>query len=167
MRRIIFSLLFAYLIVLTTIWIPTYSHTALLSKRNRALVATVRAQSAPTISSISPTQTAKGTAPTKIVIKGTGFQSGDVVKFNDTAVSAKIKSATKIAIKNAAASLFQTDVTYKVTITSSSGQSSNSLDFIVGTGSQTNTGEPASIVITSPTSFVLNTPNALTSNTVA
>lgn len=167
MRRIIFSLLFAYLLVLTTIWIPTHSHTTLLLKRNRALVATVRAQSAPTISSISPTQTAKGTAPTKIVIKGTGFQSGDVVKFNDTVVSAKIKSATKIAIKNAAASLFQTDVTYKVTVTSSSGQSSNSLDFIVGTGSQTNTSEPASIVITSPTSFVLNTPNAITSNTAA
>lgn len=123
-------------------------------------------QSAPVIASISPTQTPKGTAPSKITLKGSGFVTGATVFFNVTNVSAKIKSDTKIVIKNAPSTLFQSDQTFDVKVITANGQSSNTVKFIVGTG-QSNTATPASIVVTDPETFVVNTPNAATPSTVS
>ncbi|HNB70730.1 MAG TPA: IPT/TIG domain-containing protein [Acidobacteriota bacterium] len=123
-------------------------------------------QGTPVLSSISPAQTSKGTVPSKIKIKGSGFVSGSVVKFNSTQITAaKFKDASKIVIKGAPTELFQSDTTYKVTVTNPDGKVSNSIDFVVGAGSSTATATEIEIV--DPETLVVNTPNDLTANTIS
>lgn len=126
----------------------------------------VARQGAPVLSSISPAQTAKGTVPSKIKLKGSGFVSGSIVKFSSTQITAaKFKDASKIVIKGAPTELFQSDITYKVTVTNPDGKVSNSIDFVVGAGSATATATEIEIV--DPETLVVNTPNDLTANTIS
>ncbi|MBX7221336.1 MAG: Ig-like domain-containing protein [Blastocatellia bacterium] len=112
-------------------------------------------QSPPVINSISPGTTPRGQTPAKITIKGSGFQANSTVFFNTTPVTAKIKNDTKIVIKGAPDSLFQNDISYDINVVSPSGQTSNTIKFIVGAGSPQAT--PTSVTITSPKSFTVNT----------
>ncbi|MBI4750918.1 MAG: Ig-like domain-containing protein [Acidobacteria bacterium] len=114
------------------------------------------ARQSPTITSISPGQVPKGQVPAKIKIVGTGFVSGSRVFFTDQEVPAKVKaSGRKIVLKGLAASLFALDRTYDVVVQTPTGQRSNIVKLVVGTG--VNPAEPASIQVSQPQSLALNT----------
>lgn len=123
-------------------------HTVVLAKKQSAQPA------APTITSITPNQTPKGTGPAKIRITGTGLVAGSKVLFNQREVIGKGKpTAKKLIIKDLPADLLVEDRTYDVAVVTPEGLRSNTVSFKVGTGIGR---APSDIEITEPDSLLIN-----------
>lgn len=123
-------------------------HRVVLAKKQSAQPA------APTITSITPNQTPKGTGPAKIRIAGTGLVAGSKVLFNQREVIGKVKpTSKKLIIKDLPADLLVEDRTYDVAVVTPEGLRSNTVSFKVGTGIGR---APSDIEITEPDSLLIN-----------
>ncbi|MBI4749123.1 MAG: IPT/TIG domain-containing protein [Acidobacteria bacterium] len=143
----VFSLLLVGVGFFWTTGIPF--HKVVLAKKQSAQPAS------PTITSITPNQTPKGTVPAKIRIAGTGLVAGSKVLFNQREVIGKVKPTTKkLIIKDLPADLLVEDRTYDVAVVTPEGLRSNTVSFKVGTGVGRT---PSDIEITEPNSLLINT----------
>lgn len=97
----------------------------------------VSAANAPEITSVEPSSVAINEIPKKIKIKGKNFASDAKVLFNGAAVQASLNSSgKKFTVKqaNAPAQLFATDNTIDIQVITADGQTSNTVQLKVGTG---------------------------------
>ncbi|MBI4746870.1 MAG: IPT/TIG domain-containing protein [Acidobacteria bacterium] len=103
------------------------------------------AQSAPQITSLSPSQTSVGQVPKKITILGSGFAAGAQVEVSSSAststIAAKVSSSTQLVIKGKKlpAAFFSQDGQLRLVVISN-GQRSNAFTFTIGNGGSTGGG---------------------------
>lgn len=98
-----------------------------------------QAQTAPQITSLSPSQTSVGQVPKKMTIIGSGFAAGAQVEVSSSAstvtIAAKVSGSTQLVIKGKKlpAAFFAQDGQLRVVVISN-GQRSNAVTFQVGNG---------------------------------
>ena len=111
------------------------------------------AQSA-NITSIKPTQTATGQVPAKIVLKGSGFVASSKVLFNEKEVVAKVKAA-KVVITSLPADLVASTGILSIRVVAPNGQTSNSVQLVVGSLNSINLTEPVSLIVNTKSTIQL------------
>jgi CSLREA domain-containing protein len=92
----------------------------------------------PTLGAISPAYTAAGASAFTLTLDGTNFDSGSTVYFNSTALTTTYVSAAQLTA-TVPASLVASVGIYPVSVVSSSGTSSNTMEFAVTSSISTST----------------------------
>ncbi|HEV3199066.1 MAG TPA: IPT/TIG domain-containing protein [Bryobacteraceae bacterium] len=84
----------------------------------------------PTIASLSPSAVTAGAASFTLTISGANFAAGTIVQWNGSPLSTAVVSATQLNA-SVSATLVQTMGSAAITVTSSGGAVSNSLNFVI------------------------------------
>lgn len=87
---------------------------------SNALNLTVVSKNAPSVTSLSPSSVAAGSATFKLLVNGSGFKSDDIVQFDGTALPTEFISATQLAATITAAQV-ATDGEKLITVTRKDG----------------------------------------------